>query len=63
MRRRGWTMPVAIDTDGAVVDLYDVGGCPTTVFAREGGTVQGTSLANLSENELRRRVRRLVAPR
>ena len=35
---RGWTQPVAVDADGAVANLYGVGGCPTTIFARAGGT-------------------------
>ena len=34
---RGWRQPVAVDRDGAVANLYGVGGCPTTVFARAGG--------------------------
>ena len=39
VRRREWTMPVAHTRDGAVVNLYGVGGCPTTVFAKAGGRV------------------------
>ena len=27
---RGWRQPVAVDQDGAVANLYGVGGCPTT---------------------------------
>jgi len=34
---RGWTMPVGYDRDGAVSDLYRVGGCPTVAFAYPGG--------------------------
>ncbi len=52
-RRRGWTLPVAVDEDGAVVNLYGVGVCPTTVFARAGGRVASTRLGNLTERELR----------
>ena len=26
---RGWRQPVALDEDGAVANLYGVGGCPT----------------------------------
>jgi thiol-disulfide isomerase/thioredoxin len=33
----GWTMPVGYDRDGAVSDLYRVGGCPTLAFAYPGG--------------------------
>jgi AhpC/TSA family len=52
---RGWRQPVGIDRDGAVANLYGVGGCPTTIFAREGGKVVDTQLGNLTEEELRRR--------
>jgi hypothetical protein len=59
---RGWRQPVAVDEDGAVANLYGVGGCPTTVFARAGGRVAATELGNLTEAELRRRARRIAAP-
>src|SRR4029078_6624343 len=32
-----WTMPVGYDRDGAVSDLYRVGGCPTVALAYPGG--------------------------
>jgi hypothetical protein len=50
---RGWRQPVAIDRDGAVANLYGVGGCPTTIFARAGGRVATTKLGNLTEDQLR----------
>jgi hypothetical protein len=50
---RGWRQPVAIDRDGAVANLYGIGGCPTTVFARAGGRVATTKLGNLTEDQLR----------
>jgi hypothetical protein len=56
---RGWRQPVATD-DGAIVNVYGVGGCPTTVFARAGGEVAATKLGNLTEDELRRTAQRLV---
>ncbi len=59
-RRRGWTIPVAVAEDGAVVNLYRVGVCPTTVFARAGGRVQATRLGNLTEAALRAEVRKLI---
>ena len=46
---------MAIDQDGAVANLYGVGGCPTTIFTRAGGRVVDTELGNVSEEELRRR--------
>jgi len=38
-REHGWTMPVGYDRDGAVSDLYRVGGCPTVAFAYAGGVM------------------------
>jgi hypothetical protein len=56
---RGWRQPVATD-DGAIVNIYGVGGCPTTVFAKAGGRVVDTKLGNLTEEQLRRQAERLV---
>lgn len=55
VQARGWQQPVGIDRDGVVANLYGVGGCPTTIFARAGGEVVDTKLGNLTEDELRRR--------
>jgi len=59
VRNRRWTLPVAVDKDGAVVNLNGVGICPVTVFARTGGRVAETSLGNLTEAQLRRKTQRL----
>jgi peroxiredoxin len=61
VRRRGWEMPVAVDRDGAVVNLYGIGVCPTTVLSAPGGRVRRVELGNLTEDELRADVRALVA--
>ena len=58
-RVRRWRQPVAVDEDGSLVNLYGVGVCPITVFARD-GRVRSTNVGNLSEPELRRRTRRLL---
>lgn len=34
---RGWSVPVGLDSDGAVSNLYRVGVCPTIVLAYPGG--------------------------
>lgn len=60
VRRRGWTLPVAVDRDGAVVNLYGIAVCPTTILARPGGRIGALRLGNLTEDELRTEVRRLV---
>jgi hypothetical protein len=61
VKRRKWTMPVAHTPDGAVVNLYGVGGCPTTVFSRAGGRVTESKLGPISEDGLRARARKLQA--
>jgi hypothetical protein len=58
-RQRGWEQPVAVDEDGSIVNLYGIGICPVTVFARD-GRVRQTNLGNLTEDELRRRAERLA---
>jgi hypothetical protein len=58
VRRRGWKLPVGLDPDGAVTNLYGIGVCPTTVFSGKGGKVKETALGNLTEAQLRAKVRR-----
>lgn len=60
VRRRGWSVPVGLDPDGAVVNLLGVGVCPTTVFSGRDGRVADTVLGNLTEDQLRARVARLA---
>jgi peroxiredoxin len=57
---RQWRMPVAQDSDGAIANLYRVGGCPTTIFSAAGGEVRETALGNLTEDQLRARAERLA---
>ena len=56
---RRWHQPVAVDTDGSVVNLYGVGVCPITVFARN-GRVRASNVGNLTEAQLREKTRRLI---
>jgi hypothetical protein len=60
IRQRGWTMPVGFDHDGAVGSLYGIGGCPTFLYAFPGGTMQSTSVGELSAAGLGERVDRLL---
>jgi hypothetical protein len=59
VRRRRWKLPVGLDPDGAVTNLYGIGVCPTTVFSDKNGKVRETSLGNVTEEQLRARVRRI----
>jgi thiol-disulfide isomerase/thioredoxin len=38
---RGWEIPVAVDSDGAVGNIYRVGVCPTVAFGYPGGILRG----------------------
>jgi hypothetical protein len=53
-------MPLGHDRDGAVSNLYRVGGCPTFVYAYPGGILQTATIGELSEAELSANVRRLL---
>jgi len=56
IRRRGWTMPVGYDHDGAVGALYHVGGCPTFAYVYPGGTLEGASIGELDVAQLDSRI-------
>lgn len=58
---RNWTHPVGLDRDGALSNLYRIGGCPSFVYAYPGGILQGTSIGELSEAELAAEVEELIA--
>ncbi len=58
---RGWTHPTGLDSDGALSNLYRVGGCPTFVYAYPGGILEETSLGELNAEELAKRVDDLIA--
>jgi hypothetical protein len=59
---RRWRIPVGYDRDGAVSDLYRVGGCPTLAFAYPGGILAFASAgtAELSQARIAGDVRRLL---
>ena len=62
VRTQHLTLPVGIDSDGAVGSLYKVLSCPQVNFAYPGGVVQSPALLNTpSPATLRARVQALVA--
>jgi hypothetical protein len=46
-----WTHPVGLDRDGALSNLYRVGGCPTFVYAFPGGVLHSTSIGQLDDRQ------------
>jgi hypothetical protein len=62
LRRRGITLPVGVDEDGALVALYKDASCPQITFAYPGGTVQSRALLSRpSAATLRERVQQLLS--
>jgi hypothetical protein len=55
-----WTHPVGLDRDGALSNLYRIGGCPTFVYAYPGGILQSTSIGELDDAQFSSRVERLI---
>jgi hypothetical protein len=51
IEERGWTHPIGLDHDGALSNLYRVGGCPTFVYAYPGGILQATSIGELDDRK------------
>jgi hypothetical protein len=56
-----WTHPVGLDRDGALSNLYRVGGCPTFVYAYPGGIFQATSIGRLDDQQFFSKVDALIA--
>ncbi|MFL5908617.1 MAG: TlpA family protein disulfide reductase [Solirubrobacterales bacterium] len=56
-----WTHPVGLDRDGALSNLYRVGGCPTFVYVYPGGILESTSIGQLDDRDFFSRVDRLIA--
>jgi hypothetical protein len=62
MRSRGLTLPIGIDSDGALAALYKVATCPQVTFAYPGGVAQSRALLTRpAPATLRARVSQLVA--
>lgn len=55
-----WQVLVGYDRDGAVSNLYRVGGCPTYLFYREGGVLRNAEIGNTTPEELGAQVRSLI---
>jgi hypothetical protein len=61
IRSHHWTHPVGLDRDGALSNLYRVGGCPTFVYAYPGGIFQATSIGQLDDQQFFAKVDALIA--
>ncbi len=57
----GWKVPVGYDRDGAVSNIYRVGGCPTFLFIKPGGVLKNAKIERMTLPELDAQVRALLA--
>ncbi|HEX4719171.1 MAG TPA: hypothetical protein VH300_11610 [Thermoleophilaceae bacterium] len=60
VRKGGWGFPIAFDRDGQLTNVYGIGVCPATVFAKPGGRVVTTKLGKLTQAQLRAQIRRIL---
>lgn len=60
IRERGWRMRVGHDADGAVANLYRVGGCPTLAYVSKGGDLAKATIGQLDERRLSMNVDQLI---
>lgn len=56
----GWTHPIGLDSDGALSNLYRIGGCPTFLYVYPGGILQTVSIGELERAAFDRKVRQLL---
>ena len=61
IRDHHWSHAVGLDSDGALSNLYRVGGCPTFVYAYPGGIFQATSIGRLDDQQFFAKVDTLIA--
>jgi hypothetical protein len=55
-----WGFPVAYDRDGQLTNVYGIGVCPATVFAKKGGEVIATKLGTLTDAQLKAEINRIL---
>lgn len=57
---RGWDVPVGLDPDGAVSNLYRVGGCPTIVYSYPGGILYKAEIGAVTSEQVDAQVEDLL---
>ena len=60
VRQGGWGFPIAYDRDGQLTNVYGIGVCPATVFAKPGGRVVTTDLGKMTARQLRAHIRSIL---
>ena len=60
IEEHGWKVPAGYDRDGAVSNIYRVGGCPTFIYVRKGGVMKNATIGPASAEELNAQIRSLL---
>lgn len=60
IREHGWSVPVGYDRDGAVSNIYRVGGCPTFLFVDPRGVLRRAEIGRTTVPRLAAQVRSLI---
>ena len=60
IEEHGWRVPMGYDRDGAVSNIYRVGGCPTFVYVKRGGEVKDAEIGNPAIDGLDSQIRSLL---
>lgn len=60
IEEHGWKVPVGYDRDGAVSNMYRIGGCPTILFYEKGGILSRAEIEPADAEELGAQVRSLI---
>ena len=60
IEEHGWKVPAGYDRDGAVSNIYRVGGCPTFIYVRKGGVMKNATIGPASADELNAQIRSLL---
>lgn len=55
-----WKVPVGYDRDGAVSNIYRVGGCPTFAYVERGGVLKNADIGDDAVEQLDAQVRSLL---
>ena len=61
VRARGWQVSTAHDADGAVSNLFGIGGCPTIVLAYPGGIIHAAEVGLMTSAQIEAMVDELLA--
>lgn len=60
IKEHGWKVPVGYDRDGAVSNIYRIGGCPSFLFIRPDGVLRNAEIGRKTFAELDSQVRSLI---